>query len=363
MHVLRALASEYGRIRQFASRVIANPGVHGVILDINPFWHRLYRLEQAGVSLSQGDLPPWVPGETVLGDVLDGDGPLDLYWRHEAVDAALYAAFQRKFDGPHSVMLRVLLRPASQDAPDLEINVRAASARQQLAESPIPAVVEVRPVARFLLSSGSTCTSPAGARGTVGGFLVDRSTGKTYAATCGHVVSSGLVRDASGAVIGRCAHAQGPAPGPGPGLCDPASAQMTRLDLALIDVHAHGGNRNVAVAGTIRPKDLIDLDAPGGLQRYEVGGTSLIQEVGGCCFENLFEVRPPAPTGIVSARVKGLFASVPSGGDSGSWVHRVAAAEWCGMLVGADHLMGYAFEAEDVLREGDRAFGTNLWPA
>ncbi len=77
------------------------------------------------------------------------------------------------------------------------------------------------------------------------------------------------------------------------------------------------------------------------------------------CFENMFEVRPPSPGGIVSPRMRTAFATVSTQGDSGGWLE-TASGEWCGVLVAADHLMGYALEADDTLSEADSAFGTQL---
>ena len=39
---------------------------------------------------------------------------------------------------------------------------------------------------------------------------------------------------------------------------------------------------------------------------------------------------------------------------------KTRSKEWCGVLVAADHLMGYALEAADTVTEADVAFGTQL---
>jgi hypothetical protein len=77
------------------------------------------------------------------------------------------------------------------------------------------------------------------------------------------------------------------------------------------------------------------------------------------CFENMFEVRPPSTAGIVSPGIRAAFATVPTQGDSGGWLE-TATKEWCGVLVAADHLMGYALEADDTLAEANATFGTKL---
>ncbi len=77
------------------------------------------------------------------------------------------------------------------------------------------------------------------------------------------------------------------------------------------------------------------------------------------CFENLFEVRPSANGGIINPRFKTLVAHTPTQGDSGGWIETSSGA-WCGVLVAADHLMGYALEADQTLTEANAAFGTQL---
>jgi hypothetical protein len=79
---------------------------------------------------------------------------------------------------------------------------------------------------------------------------------------------------------------------------------------------------------------------------FEVGGHVMTYCPGksNVCFKNLFEVRPPSPSGIVKPRVTAAFATVPVQGDSGGWLE-TSASEWCGVLVAVDHMMGYALES------------------
>jgi hypothetical protein len=39
---------------------------------------------------------------------------------------------------------------------------------------------------------------------------------------------------------------------------------------------------------------------------------------------------------------------------------QTTSKEWCGILVAADHLMGYALEADDTIAQADIVFGTQL---
>ncbi len=98
--------------------------------------------------------------------------------------------------------------------------------------------------------------------------------------------------------------------------------------------------------------------ATSGLQKYEVGAISMVYEPGlsNVCFKNLFEVRPIL-SGMINAKISAAFATVPTTGDSGAWIH-TSSSEWCGVLVAADTIMGYALEAD--LVNLDANFGTHL---
>jgi hypothetical protein len=55
-----------------------------------------------------------------------------------------------------------------------------------------------------------------------------------------------------------------------------------------------------------------------------------------------------------------VFATVPVNGDSGGWAIKTTTSEWAGLLTAADHLMGYALEADDILAEAQSQFGLKL---
>lgn len=98
------------------------------------------------------------------------------------------------------------------------------------------------------------------------------------------------------------------------------------------------------------------------MRSYEVGGMVITYCPGNSnvCFENMFEVRPPSSGGVVSPRVRNFLATVPMQGDSGGWLETISPVEWCGVLVAADSLMGYALEADDILSEANATFGMQL---
>lgn len=78
------------------------------------------------------------------------------------------------------------------------------------------------------------------------------------------------------------------------------------------------------------------------------------------CFENLLEVRPRSVGGILNPRIRTALAIVPTVGDSGAWLETASKSEWCGVLVAADTLMGYALEADDVIAGANTAFAASL---
>jgi hypothetical protein len=73
----------------------------------------------------------------------------------------------------------------------------------------------------------------------------------------------------------------------------------------------------------------------------------------------MFEVRPHVAGGLINPRIRAALTSLPTQGDSGGWL-QTTSKEWCGILVAADHWMGYALEADESIIQADKAFGTQL---
>ncbi|SRR6266849_233090 len=366
MHVLRQYVDGIEGLTGFVAEAAANTVTQGVVLDINPLWLLAYRLDRAGLNLYAFDMRwplPFVATEELVHlETFEGDA-IDFKWMEktgwtEGVSARIFEHSDRRV--PNSAVpfvVKVIAKPAGPELLETREQLVALVRRQNFF-----ALVETRPMGRLAVSAGDTCLA-SGVPGTIGGFLRDRNTGGVYAATCGHVVSKGASVSVSGKHLGACSHSQVPRKLTAGQSCTTGCSGANKLDLALIDLGSATVKNAVAgVAAKIASKQSIVLR--GGVTQvntFEVGGHVMTYCPGNSnvCFENMFEVRPPSPGGIVSPRVRAALATVPTQGDSGGWLE-TAASEWCGVLVAADHLMGYALEADDTLAEADTTFGTRL---
>jgi hypothetical protein len=366
MHLLRQYVDSIEGLTGFVAEAAPNTLTQGVVLDINPLWLWAYRLDRAGLNPNAFDMRrsvPFVFSEELLHlETFEGDA-IDFKWVEKNGWAERVTAYL--FDRPDKpvpisavpFIVKVIAKPAGPELSETREQLVALVRRQNFF-----ALVETRPMGRLAVSAGDACLA-GGVPGTIGGFLRDRNTGGVYAATCGHVVSKGASVTVSGKYLGACSHSQVPRKLASGQSCTAGCSGANKLDLALIDLGSATVTNAVAgVAAKIASKQSIVLR--GGMTQvntFEVGGHVMTYCPGNSnvCFENMFEVRPPSPGGIVSPRVRAAVATVPTQGDSGGWLE-TAAGEWCGVLVAADHLMGYALEADDILAEADTAFGTRL---
>ncbi|SRR6266550_4486112 len=368
MHFLRAVANEMEGLTRFVEQVCENSVTQGVIVDLNPIWLAGFRLSQAGLDpnlmfdfFDRGFGFHGFAFHNLLLDLVTEEQPLDasldIHWTTGAVDEINRIVFRRELSGIPALLVKVIVSPI--------VNPELVQARAALVETVrgtrFPAIVETRYPAQFVACCGDPCISASGSSGTVGGFLEDRTSGKVYATTCGHVVASGKV-SVHGHLIGTCSHVRVPKALASGQLCNSTSASVNRLDFALIDVGAQKVTNTMStVARQVFPRETISIaGGESGRHPYEVGGVGMVYPVGGVCFGNLFEVRPPAPRGIVSAKLKAALATIPKQGDSGAWVERSSVPDWCGVVVAADHLMGYAMESDSVISEANRQFGMDL---
>jgi len=363
MHLLRRYVERIDGLIAFAREAVRNSLTQGVVLDTNPIWLASYHLAQAGLPPSALDLHLWpfadlLPLRTVEGDTVDFNWADDS-GSVEYLTLLMFGKRERTFpDSSLPFVVKVIARPANSEL--LEARRRLVSLT--LAQ-PFPALVETRPLGTLAASPGDSCVA-AGNPGTIGGFLRDRRTQSLYAATCGHVASLGARVAVSGKHIGVCAHSHPPATLPVGQPCAVGSPGSTSLDLALIDLGTSSATNIVTgVAPYIASKQPIVLrGGKSGINSFEVGGLALTYSPGtsGVCFMNLFEVRPLASGGITHPRLRALFATTPTQGDSGGWLETTPKTEWCGVLVAADSLMGYALEADDVLARANAEFRTQL---
>lgn len=365
MHFLRRVARQLDGLDRFIQQVCENQITQGVVVDLNPIWLTAYRMEQAGLDPHFMDkMGPFYlgfgfpPVDDILISDQGGEVPLDFSWKPpDGVDFWCHQLFGRTF-GPYSPFLvKVVTFPLA----DPELVPRRRALVEIARAAPFPAIVETRQPAKLVVSPSDPCLSSSGIPGTVGGFLKDRNSGKVYATTCGHVVASGPV-SVHGAVIGQCTHATVPTPVPAGQLCHSKSPHVSRLDVALIDVTGAAVTNAVSsIAPIVYPRESVRATGSvTGTASYQVGGAGMIYQIGGICFGNIFEVRPPYPSSVVSPRFRALTATVPKGGDSGTWVERTGTPDWCGIIVAADHAMGYAMDSDAVVSEANTAFKMDL---
>lgn len=363
MHYLRTRVEQIEGLNGFIDSVCKNRITQAVVLDVNPIWLAAYQLSQAGIDphILGRYWPPDLPyGHSPLDwlqSVAGSIGYMDLNWNHEVVSYLTRRVFGRDLKAYEQFLVKAVAFPTLSP----ELARERAALIEIVHAAPFPAIVETRTPAALVVSCGDQCISGTGNRGTIGGFLKDSLSGTIFAATCGHVVSSGLVTVKS-ASIGLCSKSHAPSAVGATHLCHPKGAGLTRLDLALIDI----GSASVTnTLSTIAPfvysgEDVTAIGAVTGMVSYQVGGVSLVHKIGTHCFANLFEIRPPAGSGVISLRAKALVATVPQPGDSGAWIQPTGSKEWCGMVVAADHLMGYALEADTIISEGNSVFKMNL---
>jgi hypothetical protein len=363
MHLLREAARNLEGLDALIERVAGLQVLQGVVVDLNPIWQAAYTLDQAGLDprLMVGLFPG--PGANVLAmiDALVGipptGGVIDLGWWNPIVELLTRTVFGRDSVLPTPLVVKVIALPATNS----QLQEERRTLVQAVSSVPFPALVETRPVATLAVAGGDRCVMASGSRGTVGGFVRDRLTNRTYAATCGHVITSGAV-DIGGGIVGLCSHARSPTPLASGQRCDKNSTAINRLDLALIDVTGTAvANVAAKIALTVPSNEPVTMvGAETHFHHYEVGGASMLHKIDGICFDNVFEVRPPAPAGIFSPRLRAMTAVVPKQGDSGAWVVGVNASDLCGILVAVDHLMGYALEADTVIAAANSAFSMDL---
>lgn len=366
MHMLRQFADGIEGLKGFVAEVASNPVTQGVVLDINPAWLVAFRLDRAGLQPFSYDMRWSIPsplGEDLLhlesfeGDTIDFKWEDKTRWVYDITHHLTGRAEKQIAEAALPFIVKVIAKPVGFDFFEARARLVALARQQNFL-----ALVETRPLGMLAISPGDACLA-GNVPGTIGGFLRDQKTGGPYAATCGHVVSKGTNVSVLGKHLGICSYSHAPQQLALGQTCIPSCPSANKLDLALIDVgNATVTNVVTGVAAHLAFHQSIVLR--GGMShvnKFEVGGLVITYRPGNSnvCFENMFEVRPPSTAGIINPRLRAAVATVPIQGDSGGWLE-TASKEWGGVLVAADHLMGYALEADKSMAEADATFGTRL---
>ncbi|MHB8269575.1 hypothetical protein [Bradyrhizobium sp.] len=362
MHLLHQALDEDKELQQIvgslSERIAKNPLKHAIVLDLNPFWLACYRLSEAG--LREDTLFYRFPESLVyaMSGLSGGGGYIDLS-REFSTSSQLTEEFFRARLASSPYLLRIFARPI------LERNGELVEYRQRLVEAardtPIATIVETQEPAQLLAGSGDRIISASSAYGTLGGFLRDNKSNKTFAVTCGHVISAGAASTTTG-YLGPCVHAAVPIPLPSGIPCTSTCGCLTELDVALIDV---GGaavvNVATSIAAILVPKDIVTMKGAksGRPRRYEVGGAMVEHTIGGSCWSRLSLFQAPVSVGVLPVAVKVGMTPPPDDGDSGAWLVR-GGNEWAGMVVAGDALHGFALAGSAIIAQSDRSFGTQL---
>ncbi len=362
MHILHRQLEEDGDLRQavqaLSERIRENPLKHGLVLDLNPYWFEAYRFWSAGLD--------WDPyrfrSDWNLGSLLDvaqlADIP-DLTRVFPHVWDLTEQAFGRPWPANFQpYLLRIQARPIR--TPDPQLLERRYDLLNAAREAQIPTLVESQDPPRLVAAAGDRVLSPAGDKGTIGGFLKDPAAGRNYAVTCAHVISMGTASLTSGP-LGPCRHASSPTPLPTGVACCTGCPHMTELDFALIETgSASVSNKATSIVQYVFNRQLVDMNgATSGPVQYEVGGAVVEQELDGYCWSRLFQVHAPVSASMFPVSMKVATTTLPQDGDSGAWLLR-GATEWAGMIVATDALHGYALPATAILAGAEKLVGAKL---
>lgn len=356
MHILRRALDEDRELAAIVAgleeRIAGNPIKLGLVLDLNPWWLAIFRLHGAGLLLEHPVIWPAPYMSLAAAPFVQGArAPLDLSWWHFTVGTLTEEAFGRPI-APRPYLIRIAALPRG-DEHAYHHDQLLAAAR----ETPIATVVEFHEPPRLVAACGDRVVGPV-THGTLGGFVEDRRSGRRYAVTCGHVISSGAARTLTGP-LGPCVHAVTPTPLPGGVRCSARCGTVTELDAALIDIGTmRVANVASSVATDVANGDTVVMDgAVSGAVTYEVGGYVVNYEIGGACWTGLIQFHAPVLTGILPVSFQVATTPLPRGGDSGAWLIR-NGTEWAGMVVASGHLHGFALDADGLLSRLDASTGT-----
>ncbi len=391
MRIFRSVLEDE-TFRKVVSELADHPAVHGVVLDLDPWWDLTRRLRW--VLLSRGlpekgvieALESWarrsslgLPGgflplpelEPEALDLVPPAQESDLAW--EPPSRALPLASPRKEF--RAFVLRVsLLSPAGGHSSE------AGPPRHS--PSPVRAAFEVRPPAELYASPlapqrplvGGISVGNADTAGTLGGILEDAAQ-RRYGLTCAHVLAAGdrafqpAPGDGPGAsAVGVVIRASTLRTSPTPGPCNPygGAGTLNAVDAALIEldpgttsqlcVLGVGPVTGVAPRDSLSPGEVVSVAGKqSGLHSLYVGGLGLAYRL------RVLTAREGKPVvhyasfrDLVvlewASKLRTIFGWPIRKGDSGAWVLRPSAAghEWCAVVVGGDWARGYAIPSETV---------------
>lgn len=364
--------------------------VTGFTLDIDPLWCHLYDVENNLVDLAQA--PLWtsdprfflydrisaLPGLLPLQPPDRGYRRRDLNkvvseWEREA-EAFHKVTGRKRLPVVLTIVHRPLHAPRTGEAPEND----DTSLLQQLVITTRGAGVlvriEERPQARLAVASGDEITVPPAKSGTLGGILDDQNRVVSYGITCSHVArTKDAIYDVTGNQIGVCTADTPRVSLANPRVCDPVNLatpnplpgngpDVNMLDCSLIELNSAVTRPTIAgVAQALSPGQSVVLTgAVTRTTRHWLGSLCLSYSFssGGqnFCFRDSIELIPQ-PSGLLGR------ATVPTQGDSGSWVLTDdQPPEWAGLFFGEDGKRGFAIRAKWVHEWAQQTTGAILTP-
>lgn len=340
----------------------------GLVLDLNPLWLQAFRLKDIGLNPDRHIMRLGYRGGldwTSRLAPLDSHRVPDLTSRFKSIDRLNNGFFNRVASSHFQpYILKIAVRPNSfgypgKDIEDDEYQYERDRLIDIAREAQVLTVVETHSKPNLLSAPGSRITSRSGNRGTLGGYVEDQYSFKTYGMTCGHVVS-GPVLSSSGNRLGVVTHRKAPTPLPPNINCNQTCNLVTELDVSLFYVNNPPKNNATSIASRFGNGQLIKMDGATtpGVVTYEIGGHVIEYEIGGACWKNLVQFHAPL-AGVVPVGVKLAMTPVPKPGDSGAWLIR-GLDEWVGMVVAANSMFGFALSSTNLINAADREFGTKL---
>lgn len=393
---MRALLefAERGEVRDLVSQATEYTSVQGVVLDYDPLWVLLWRIRcqlgdngvdffvksffarfYPGPGLAEWAIP-WVGALFGVEDV--EFEPPDPSWRSDMwVELQLLLGRRNPVKEPFIAKLCLFPSNPGERLP-------------RLSEYGFPVLRERRAPAQFcmpkrphrpLLGGISIGTGPmAGDSGTLGGIVVDQHD-KRWGVTCAHVVGSQTPVDqpavsdnAATTTVGNGRHIATLQASTAQAPCNPynPNALMNKVDAALIEITTsvsadlqilqQGALNGITPKADLNPGTIVEMAGKeSGLRTLEVGGLGVTYRMRDpkngslYCFHNIFELRWPRWWKVLGGRPV-------LRGDSGAWIvnARASGAEWAGMAIAGDRLIGYAVLSENVTDWAQQEHGLKL---
>ncbi len=380
-------------LRKVVAELAEHPAVHGIVLDLDPWWDWARRVRWVLLSRGHSEASvfdvlearttrPW-PG-SYYGFPLLPDLEVDeLDFAPPAQESDLaWVPPPRLFSSPFphkesiAFVLRVALLPPAQRRSREET-------RPQHSPSPVRVAFEVRPPAELYASPlaphrplvGGISVGTTDMAGTLGGILEDAG-GRRYGLTCAHVCAAGERAfqpaqgdSPGGGAVGIVTRASTLRTSVSPGPCNPyagGAGALNAVDAALIEVDSSTTSQ-LSVLGLgpvtgVAPRDSLDpgevvavAGKQSGLHSLYVGGLALAYRL------RVLTAREGKPVveyasfrDLVvlewASKLRTVLGWPIRKGDSGAWVLRPSAAghEWCAVVVGGDWARGYAILSENV---------------